>query len=297
LGVEIGGADPGASSPTAPSNFDSQALWNDFINRANTALNGRRVFNITDAGSAMGSASPNIQAAFQQVALAIPLVFTEDQMGSSAVVRVDASSTTAWVITNQHVVDHPFHRNGKDQVCLLFYSPALIGPPFSPQEFAMCKTNQTATARCKAIFQSYRDAEVIRTDKRRDLALLRVDHAPDHLKAIIEARLADVQVGDDVKFIGHPEGYLWSLASGSVSQVRHDYSLAEDVRGITVIQTTAPITKGSSGGPLLTTNLRVIGIAYMGALLPGTGGIEVPAPGLNFAIAVNEVQSFFARAP
>jgi S1-C subfamily serine protease len=287
---------PSSARTEAPALGDSRSksLWTEFIGRASEVLKDRQLTYVTEANP-MG-AGPNRRATYQQLALAVPLVIAQDGMGSSAAIRVDSDRATAWIITNQHVVEHPFRRDGRDYVYLVFYSAALIGPPLTHEQIVRCASNPEVTKFCHTLHLSFRDAAVQHTDKRRDLALLRVDHPPKGLKAIRQSELESVQMGDGVTFLGHPQGYLWSLSAGTVSQVRPGFSLSEDESGITIVQTDTAINPGSSGGPLLATDMKLIGIAEGGALLNGTGIIEVPASGLNFAIAVNEVQNFLTES-
>jgi S1-C subfamily serine protease len=62
-----------------------------------------------------------------------------------------------------------------------------------------------------------------------------------------------VRVGNAVVAMGSPRGLSGTVSQGIVSALR-------DVRGVPVIQTTAPISPGSSGGPLLDDGGRVIGV-------------------------------------
>jgi S1-C subfamily serine protease len=64
----------------------------------------------------------------------------------------------------------------------------------------------------------------------------------------------EVAVGDDVYAIGNPQGLEGTFSQGIVSAVRH---LGND----TVLQITALISPGSSGGPILNSAGRAIGIA------------------------------------
>ena len=61
-------------------------------------------------------------------------------------------------------------------------------------------------------------------------------------------------VGDRVFVIGNPEGLIQTLSDGLVSSLRQ-------FAGASVIQITAPISPGSSGGPVLDTTGAVVGIA------------------------------------
>lgn len=61
------------------------------------------------------------------------------------------------------------------------------------------------------------------------------------------------KVGENVITIGNPRGLENTLSTGIISGVRV-------VDGITLLQTTTPISPGSSGGPLMTTNGKVVGV-------------------------------------
>ena len=94
------------------------------------------------------------------------------------------------------------------------------------------------------------DASVIVSDKEFDLCSLRVDgmSAP----AVSVAGL-DARVGQRVFAIGSPYGLELTLSEGLVS------SLRETSRG-NLVQTTAPISPGSSGGGLFNTSGQLVGI-------------------------------------
>jgi serine protease Do len=111
-----------------------------------------------------------------------------------------------------------------------------------------------------------------------DLALLRVQPQDD----IEPLQLGDsdsVSPGDDVICIGNPLGLEHTLSDGIVSARRvHE--------GKRWVQMTAPISPGNSGGPVLTMDGRVIGIATATVnRLLGT------AQNLNLAVPVNELKA------
>jgi hypothetical protein len=102
-----------------------------------------------------------------------------------------------------------------------------------------------------------------------DLAVLpRLPLAPSSL----ELERAIPEVGSRVVVIGAPRGLSNTVSEGIVSAVR-------DFEGRRLIQVTAPISQGSSGGPVLDLNGRVIGIS-VGLLRDGQN--------LNFAIPARD---------
>ena len=106
---------------------------------------------------------------------------------------------------------------------------------------------------------------------KKDLALLKVDSSDvPHLKLAARQPV----VGAKVYAIGTPEGLTNTLSAGLVSGVRTEGAL-------TLIQTTASITHGSSGGPLLNKLGRVVGVTTAGI---GKGN-------LNFAVSLRHVRA------
>jgi serine protease Do len=94
-----------------------------------------------------------------------------------------------------------------------------------------------------------------------DLALIQIDQAPANLPTISFANPNNVEVGDEVVAIGHPEqGGLWTLTTGTVSTVILNFN---GVKGKDVFQTEASVNRGNSGGPLLDDQGNMVGINTM----------------------------------
>jgi serine protease DegQ len=127
-------------------------------------------------------------------------------------------------------------------------------------------------------------AKVLKTDFVRDLALLQVISPPQDLTVLPLGSLLQVEVGQDVFAISHPEGLLWSYTEGVVSQIHPNYvmkTLEGTTHRATYIQTQTVTSQGSSGGALFNYSGQLIGIL-----------VATIGPGLNFAIAVDEVKQF-----
>ncbi|MFQ5992400.1 MAG: trypsin-like peptidase domain-containing protein, partial [Nitrospiraceae bacterium] len=84
-----------------------------------------------------------------------------------------------------------------------------------------------------------------------------------------------VTVGEDIVVIGNPEGLEGTISKGIISGVRQ-------VGDLKLLQITAPISPGSSGGPVFNLWGEVVGIA---TLYLGKG------QNLNFAMPVNYIQT------
>lgn len=109
--------------------------------------------------------------------------------------------------------------------------------------------------------------EVLNASAAHDLILLRVD-----AKKLPSLALADsdrVKPGEPVVAIGHPLGLEDTVSNGLVSAVRK-------VDDLVVLQISAPIAPGSSGGPIFNERGEVIGVAT--AILAGGQNLNLGVP-------------------
>ena len=122
------------------------------------------------------------------------------------------------------------------------------------------------------------DARVVGYDEDADLAVLKINAKAD-LPAAAFGVSDDLQIGDPVYAIGNPLGIKLrnTLTSGIVSAINRNV----DVDGVTMtlIQTTAALNSGNSGGPLINQYGQVIGINTI-KMMSSYDTIE----GLGFAI-------------
>jgi S1-C subfamily serine protease len=121
-----------------------------------------------------------------------------------------------------------------------------------------------------------------------DLAVLKV--AAPTLRPIPLGNSSAVQVGSIVLAIGSPLGLDQSATLGIVSALNRTASEAPSGPAGTLtglIQTSAPINAGNSGGALVNLRGELIGIPTLGASDPTGGG---PAYGIGFAIPSNRVK-------
>jgi S1-C subfamily serine protease len=89
-------------------------------------------------------------------------------------------------------------------------------------------------------------------DPRRDIAILKVP--VDDVQPLSLAVDAALEVGAPVYVMGNPLGQVGTFSNGLVSAER-------TVEGVGLIQITAPVSPGSSGGPVMNANGDVIGVA------------------------------------
>ncbi len=117
-------------------------------------------------------------------------------------------------------------------------------------------------------------ASVVDSMVDRDLCLLSVDglHAP----VVRAGSTNDIRVGQKVFALGAPHGLELTFSEGMISSLRKTTDSP-------IIQTTAPISPGSSGGALLSKDGMLIGITTM-QMIQGQN--------LNFAIPIDWVWDF-----
>lgn len=102
--------------------------------------------------------------------------------------------------------------------------------------------------------RSSHDARLVEGSEDLDLALLRDEEAPAH--GVARLASGDILPGQRVFTMGHPGGAVWSFSSGDVAAIRL-------IEGRWYVQSTAPITPGSSGGGLYDEYGRLVGITRM----------------------------------
>jgi S1-C subfamily serine protease len=115
---------------------------------------------------------------------------------------------------------------------------------------------------------------VVAFDKARDLAVIKA-HG-QNFRVVTLGNSDQVQVGEEIVAIGSPLSLESTVSSGIVSGIR---TIKEE--GGKFLQVTAPISPGSSGGPLLNMAGEVVGITTL--YLKG-------GENLNFAIPVNDAK-------
>jgi len=115
---------------------------------------------------------------------------------------------------------------------------------------------------------------VLASDKARDVAILKAQG--HNFRTLTLGNSDRVQVGEEVVAIGSPLSLESTVSNGIVSGIR-----AVKEEGAKYLQVTAPISPGSSGGPLFNLRGEVIGITTM--YLKG-------GENLNFAIPINDAK-------
>lgn len=123
------------------------------------------------------------------------------------------------------------------------------------------------------------NVELVGYNVRQDLALLRMKGTG--LKTVVLGDSNRVRVGEKVVAIGNPMGLESTVSDGIVSSLRK----AEG--GMDLIQISAPVSSGSSGGPVFNMQGKVIGV---------TASSTIEGQNLNFAIPINYASPLLAKA-
>jgi S1-C subfamily serine protease len=133
-------------------------------------------------------------------------------------------------------------------------------------------------------------ARIVGVDQSTDLAVLRVDPSEvDTLHPLVLADSDAVRVGDLAVAIGYPLGLDRTATAGIVSGLGRDIRAPNGFTIDKVIQTDAPLNPGNSGGPLLDSRGRVIGVnSQVAAGAQGNSG-------LGFAVPSNTVREIVPR--
>ena len=127
------------------------------------------------------------------------------------------------------------------------------------------------------------DAEVIGSDVRSDLALLKID--AEDLVVLPIAQDDDVSVGEWVLAIGSPFGLDFSVTAGIVSAKGRSLPTDTGENYVPFLQTDVAINPGNSGGPLFNLAGEVIGVNSQ--IFTRSGG----SIGLSFAIPAAVVRN------
>lgn len=121
------------------------------------------------------------------------------------------------------------------------------------------------------------DAKIIGKDAKTDLAVLKID--VQNLQPAEFANSSEIEIGEFVMAVGNPLGLENSITDGIVSAVNREVS-SSDGTVYTCIQTNAAINSGNSGGALVNSEGKVIGINTL-----KLSGSDVE--GIGFAIPIN----------
>jgi S1-C subfamily serine protease len=129
-------------------------------------------------------------------------------------------------------------------------------------------------------------AQVVATEESSDLALLRFRQAP---RAFVRARNEPLKLGESVIVAGYP---LRDILANGLNITTGNVSALSGIGGDRrFLQITAPVQAGNSGGPVLDSSGRLVGLVVAG--FKNTS--EVQAENINWAVSPFVIQAFLAE--
>ena len=131
-------------------------------------------------------------------------------------------------------------------------------------------------------------AKIIGTDKGTDLAVLKINQN-EELSSIEIANSDNLKIGDIVLAIGNPYGVGQSVSMGIVSATGREFNNPYS----DYIQTDAAINRGNSGGALIDTSGRLVGInTLIRSSSGGSEGIGLAIPSVRVMGIINDLIQF-----
>lgn len=210
-----------------------------------------------------------------------------DELNAEQIIEMNKPALVSiWYHTNDYYGSYYYYTTPKDTTLLsgsgfLFMKNGLVGTNYhviAGLDSLMIKTSDG----------SFYNAELIYVEEKNDVAILKIiDTANKEFPTIKIGNSDDLKVGQNIFAIGSPLGFEYTISEGIVAAIReHEkvsftdpdtYALVEKTFD-KVIQITAAISPGNSGGALFNGKGEVIGITTYSYGFYGN---------LNFAIAIN----------
>jgi S1-C subfamily serine protease len=131
-------------------------------------------------------------------------------------------------------------------------------------------------------------ARRIGADPVNDIAILKIDAPPEQLFPISLGDSDGLQVGMRVFALGNPFGLDRTMSTGIISSLNRSLEVQENWVIKSIIQIDASINPGSSGGPLLDSQGRLIGMNT--AIATGDSRFLRQSAGIGFSIPVNLIR-------
>lgn len=121
------------------------------------------------------------------------------------------------------------------------------------------------------------EAKIFKLDPIHDVAILKLSKSM--ARNYIKFETSKIKIGTKILVAGTPIGFEGTVSDGIVSSIRKD-----DIYDFDLIQITAPISHGSSGGPIINMQGKLIGISKSGF------DPEI-AQNINFAIPTKYIEN------
>lgn len=129
------------------------------------------------------------------------------------------------------------------------------------------------------------NAKIVGVAPDKDIAVLKLESLPNHLAPIQFGTSKELIVGQYSFAIGSPFGLDYTLTTGVISALGRKIDGIGGVKITDMIQTDAAINMGNSGGPLLDSSGKLIG---MNTVIFSTSGSSA---GLGFAVPADTIKT------
>ena len=156
-----------------------------------------------------------------------------------------------------------------------FGSGFFVKPNLIATNYHVIAGAASGTAKLVGKHTTYKIEGWTATDEDNDLALLKV--SAYGIKPLMLGNSNAVKIGETVYVAGNPKGLEGTFSDGIISSRRDKYTKER-------FQMTAPISPGSSGGPVLNSKGEVIGVSV-------AAHRDLDAQNLNFAIPSNYLKT------
>ena len=211
-------------------------------------------------------------------------------VGAAVALETSDDEPQAAVPTAQPVADRAVeiaavYDRVKDGVVELTTSAGATGSGFVIDREGHIVTNQHVVDQAESVEVRFADgsevdAEIVGTDPSTDIAVLDVERPASQLTVLPFAADKSLRVGQPVIAIGSPFGLEGTLTAGIVSALGREMPSPNGFTIENAVQTDAALNHGNSGGPVLDTSGRVVGVAaQIRSESGGSDGIGYAIPG------------------
>jgi S1-C subfamily serine protease len=234
------------------------------------------------------SPAPLLQAASMVMPAAVEFPSSTGEQAPATYTPEEQSNIHVYEIANRSVVNIDTQTEQIDPLFMRRVPGAGSGSGSVLDKEGHILTNSHVIENAKAIEvtlatgETYH-AELIGQDREHDIAVLKIDAPSDELYPLELGRSDGLRVGQHVYALGNPFGLEGSLTKGIISSLNRSIEGRTGGEMKSLVQTDAAMNPGNSGGPLLDSAARMIGMNV--AIATRTG----QSAGVGFAIPVNRI--------
>ena len=130
------------------------------------------------------------------------------------------------------------------------------------------------------------NAEALFEDSENDIALLRITNAAERFQPVQGTAPDDLMLGETTIAVGNPYGLDGTITAGVLSGIGRSITNSGKPVFTDLLQTDASVFPGSSGGPLINLDAKMIGMNI---------AVRRNAPGIGFAIPLFRIENTLAQ--